>query len=186
MHPVAVDMSNRKLCVGVIVGAHGVRGDVRVKSFTVVPEDLASYGRLADSSGRREFTLSVLGQVKGLLRAHIAGVDDRNAAEALAGVELHIDRDALPGLGEEEFYHSDLIGLSAEREDGSVLGTIAAVHDFGAGDVIEIAPPSGGTLVLPFTAAVVPVVDLAGGRVVIRPPVEVEARPGDNDTGGGA
>jgi 16S rRNA processing protein RimM len=171
----AVDMAEEKLCVAVIAGAHGVRGDVRIKSFTADPEDLAAYGPLTDKRGTREFRIRVLGLARGLLRAHIKGVDDRDAAEALAGVELYVDRDQLPAPEEDEFYHSDLIGLKAELEDGSIYGTIRALYDFGAGDMIEIALSGGGAVVLPFTKAVVPTVDLKAGIVVVVPPEEIVA-----------
>lgn len=176
MSAVAVIMVEDRLCVAVIAGAHGVRGDVRIKSFTADPEGLAAYGPLTDKAGAREFRIKVHGLAKGLLRAHIKGVDDRNAAEALAGVELYIERTQLPEPEEDEFYHSDLIGLRAELEDGSDYGVVRALHDFGAGDVIEIVLAAGGTVVLPFTKAVVPSVDMGAGVVVIAPPEEIEAK----------
>jgi 16S rRNA processing protein RimM len=171
----AVDMAGEKLCVAVIAGAHGVRGDVRIKSFTADPEDLAAYGPLTDKRGAREFRIRVLGLARGLLRAHIKGVDDRDAAEALAGVELYVDRDRLPAPEEDEFYHSDLIGLKAVLQDGSPYGTVRALYDFGAGDVVEIALSVGGTVVLPFTKAAVPAVDLEAGIVIVVPPEEIVA-----------
>lgn len=182
MSAVAVNMVEEKLCVAVITSAHGVRGDVRIKSFTADPEGLADYGPLTDKSGERTFRIKVLGMAKGLLRAHIKGVDNRNAAEALAGVELYVERSRLPEPEEDEFYHSDLIGLRAELEDGSEYGTVCALYDFGAGDVIEIALSAGGTVVLPFTKVVVPSVDLEAGIIVIAPPEEVEAKaPGKDE-----
>ena len=176
MSAVAVNMVEDRLCVAVIAGAHGIRGDVRIKSFTADPEGLAAYGPLTDKAGAREFRIKIHGPAGGLLRAHIKGVDDRNAAEALAGVELYVERGQLPKPDEDEFYHSDLIGLRAELEDGSDYGIVHALHDFGAGDVIEIALTAGGTVVLPFTRAVVPSVDLAAGTVVIAPPEEIEEK----------
>ena len=175
MSTVADIMAEEKLCVGVIVGAHGVRGDLRVKSFTDDPEDLMSYGPLTDAAGTRGFRLRILGSVRGLLRAHMDGVEDRNAAEALAGIELYVERDRLPEPESDEFYHADLVGLQAERPDGSFYGTVRALHDFGAGDVIEIALAAGGVVVLPFTRAVVPEIDMDAGRVVILPPDELAA-----------
>jgi 16S rRNA processing protein RimM len=177
----AVKMADERLCVAVIAGAHGVRGDVRVKTFTADPEGLAAYGPLTDKTGNRTFHIKLLGMAKGLLRAHIKGVDDRNAAEALAGVELYVERSKLPEPDEDEFYHSDLIGLRAELEDGSDYGRVRALHDFGAGDVIEIAIASGGTVVFPFTKEVVPVVDLHAGTVVVVPPAEIEAKPSEDN-----
>lgn len=167
-------MAEDRLCVGVIAGAHGVRGDLRVKSFTDDPKDLLSYGPLTDSAGAREFRLRVIGMARGLLRVHMDGVEDRDAAEALAGVELYLTRDQLPAPEEDEFYHADLIGLRAERADGSHMGAVRALHDFGAGEMIEIELAYGGVVILPFTRAVVSEVDLPGGRIVVVPPAEDE------------
>ena len=174
---VAVDMAERRICVGVVAGPHGVRGDVRVKSFTAEPGDLAVYGPLTDIDGGREFRLKVLGEARGLLRVHIKGVDDRDSAAALAGTELFVERDALPEADEGEFYHADLIGLRAELEDGGAFGTVTALYDFGAGEAIEIEQPDGRSVVLPFTREVAPKIDIASGRIVVRPPEEVEDRP---------
>ena len=132
-------MTDSRICVGVIVGAHGVRGLVRVKSFTEEPADIAAYGPLGDAKCARQYALDVTGSAKGVLLARIDGVADRNAAEALKGTELYIDRDALPQPDEDEFYHTDLIGLPALLADGSAYGTVRALHEFGAGDMIEIA-----------------------------------------------
>lgn len=184
MSTAAVIMAEDKLCVGVIVGAHGVRGDLRVKSFTAAPQDLVSYGALTDASGARQFRMRVLGVARGLLRVHMDGVEDRNAADALAGIELYIPRDRLPAPEEDEFYHSDLVGLRAERPDGSFYGTVRALHDFGAGEIIEIALTQGGAAMLPFTRAVAPEIDLEAGRMVIVPPEDVEA--GDAPDGDGS
>lgn len=163
-------MSPARVCVGVITGAQGVRGAVRVKSFTADPEDLAAYGPVEDEAGERRFELRVVGRAKGVVVAKLAGIEDRDAAEALRGMRLYVGRAALPPAGEEEYYHADLLGLRAELADGSVLGRVRAVHDFGAGDSLELERPEGGLLMVPFTRAAVPVVDLAGGRVVIDPP----------------
>lgn len=165
-----------RVCVGVVVGAHGVRGAVRVKPFTGEPEAIAAYGPVEDESGRR-LKVKVLSVAKGVVNATLAGVADRDAAEALKGTKLYVPRTALPAPEEDEFYYSDLIGLAAELEDGSVYGTIRAVHDFGAGDLLELALPDGRVEMLPFTKAVVPVVDIKGRRVVIAPPEVTEARP---------
>lgn len=167
-------MAEDRLCVGVIAGAHGVRGDLRVKSYTDDPKDLLSYGPLTDATGAREFRLRSVGMTRGLLRVHLDGLDDRDAAEALAGVELYLARDLLPAPEADEFYHADLIGLQAERVDGSHLGTVRALHDFGAGEMIEIELAYGGAVMLPFTRAVVPEIDLEGGRIVVVPPAEDE------------
>jgi len=154
-----------RVCVGAIVGAHGVRGQVRVKSFTADPADVAAYGPVESEDGTRRFKLKVTGEAKGLIIAKLEGVDDRDAAEALRGMQLFVPRGRLPETEEDEFLYSDLVGLRAEAEDGSVLGTVRGVADFGAGEVLDI-----GTFMVPFTKAAVPVVDIAGGRIVVVPP----------------
>jgi len=168
-----------RVCVGQIAGAHGVRGLVRVKSFTGEPEALTAYGPLTDESGRREVRLELLSRQKGHWLARIDGVGDRDAAEALRNTRLYVDRAALPPTEEDEFYHADLIGLPAQRPDGSPLGTVRAIHDFGAGDMIELTGPDGRPLTVPFTREAVPVVDPAGGRLIVEPPEELDAGPGE-------
>ncbi len=165
-----VDASDR-VCVGVIGAPHGVRGLVRLKSFTAEPEAAAAYGPLCDESGR-EFRLTVTGRAKEMLVCRVDGVGDRAAAEALKGVALYLPRAALPPAADpDEFYHADLIGLAAVTADGTEIGRVAAVYDFGGGDLLEVAPAAGGSpLVLPFTREAVPEVDLVSGRVVIAPP----------------
>ena len=169
--------------VGEIVGVHGVRGLVRLRSFTGDPAAVAAYGPLEDEAGRRKFAIRLQSAAKGVWVARIEGVDTREAAEALKGVGLFIDRARLPEPEEGEFYHADLIGLRAERAgDGAALGTVLAVHDFGAGTMLELTLPEGGTAMVPFTLAAVPVVDLAGGRVVVDPPHEVVVEPSGEET----
>ncbi len=160
----------RQVCVGVVTGAHGVRGAVRIKSFTAEPEGIADYGPLHDEAGERRFEVRLIGAAKGVLLAHFAGIEDRNAAEALRGMRLYLPRESLPPTDEDEYYHADLIGLAAVLEDGSMLGRVRAVHDFGAGDTLEVERDQGQPVVVPFTRAVVPVVDIAAGRLVIDPP----------------
>jgi len=161
---------DKRVCVGVITGAQGVRGAVRLKSFTAEPEDVASYGPLEDERGERRFALRIVGSAKGVLVAAISGIDDRDRAEALRGLRLYLPRSALPPTEEEEYYHADLIGLVAVRSDGTAIGTVRAVHDFGAGDTLEIERPEGQPVMVPFTRAVVPVVDLDAGRLVLDAP----------------
>ena len=166
-----------RLCLGVITGAHGVRGLVRLKSYTAEPEAVAGYGPLEDESGARRFDLVVRSRAKDHLIVSIAGIADRDAAEGLRGVHLYVDRAALPEPDEpDEFYHADLIGLAVETADGQAYGTVRAVEDFGAGDVIEIDLPAGGTVLLPFTQAIFPLVDIPNGRLIVDPPEETEAR----------
>ncbi|MCH2394004.1 ribosome maturation factor RimM [Oceanibaculum sp.] len=164
--------------LGIVVGAHGIRGQLRVRSFTGEPAAIFGYGMLLgkrrDSDAGRSLTLKPAGQPKGeVVLASVSGVADRNAAEALKGLRLYVSRDALPALEEDEFYHADLIGLVVDQVAGELLGTVKAVHDFGAGDVLEVIREEGGSVFLPFTRAVVPVVDIAGGRLVADPPAEL-------------
>ncbi len=166
-------MGEARLCLGVITGAHGVRGLVKVKSFTEVPEDVAAYGPLTDEGGARVFTLTVTGRSKDALLTRVEGVTDRDQAQALRGTRLYVPRDVLPALDEEEtYYHADLLGLAAEDPEGRPLGRVAAVHNFGAGDLLEL--DGEGRRLVPFTREAVPVVDLDGGRLVIEPAEEIE------------
>ena len=167
----AIDMSNRKLCVGVITAPRGVRGQVRVKSFTAEPDDIARYAPLTNADGSTEYRFEIIGHAKGVLLARVDGIKNREAAEALRGVELFVDRDLLPDAeDEDDFYCADLIGLSAVLPGGGVYGTVKAMHDFGAGDMIELSLDGSGLIILPFTKAVVPEVDIANGRIVVDPP----------------
>jgi 16S rRNA processing protein RimM len=163
-------MAEERICVGVIGAPRGVRGELRVKSFTAEPTALAGYGPLTDESGRREFRLRMLGRQGDMLVVRIDGVDNRDAAEALKGIRLYVARAALPAPGEDEYYQADLVGLSAQAVDGTALGTVRAVEDFGAGPLLELVLGDGRPVLVPFTRAVVPVVDLAGRRVVVDPP----------------
>jgi len=159
-----------RICLGVITGAHGIKGWVRVKSFTAAPEAIADYGPLSDETGTRRLSVELVGGQKGVLLARIKGVDDRNAAERLKGVRLYVRRADLPPPEHDEFYAADLIGLEATGVDGSAFGTIRAVNDFGAGASLEIEDTSGKMVLVPFTNAAVPVVDIANRRVVVVPP----------------
>ncbi|XUM23521.1 ribosome maturation factor RimM [Bradyrhizobium oligotrophicum S58] len=165
---------SKLICVAKIGAAHGVRGEVRLWTFTEDPLAVLHYGPLTTKDGSRAFEVAKAREAKDHLVATIKGVTDRNAAERLNGLELYVQRDRLPETDDDEYYHADLIGLAAETTAGAPLGRVLAIHNFGAGDIIEIAPPSGSTLMLPFTNAVVPTVDLAGGRVIIELPTEIE------------
>ncbi|MEO1191132.1 MAG: ribosome maturation factor RimM [Pseudomonadota bacterium] len=166
------------LLMGVITGAHGLRGQVSVKSFAEVPEDLAAYGPLCDATGRPTYRLTIKGRTRGQLLAAVKGVTDRNGAEALRGTELFLPRALLPDLDEEEdFYYADLIGLRVEEVSGKILGQVAAVQNHGAGDLLILRGEGGTEIILPFTKAVVPTVDLAGGRLLVVPPEEVVVPP---------
>jgi 16S rRNA processing protein RimM len=171
------------ICLGEITGAHGIRGEVRVRSFTARAEDVAAYGTLADETGARNFALTVTGMARGAVLARIDGVADRTAAEALKGTRLFVARDRLPKPEADEFYHADLVGLTARRADGTPVGRIVAVQNFGAGDALEIAPDAGATFYVPFTADAVPEVDVAAGHVVIDEAFVVREQRGSRDAG---
>ena len=162
------------ICVARIGAAHGVRGAVKLWTFTEDPFAVKEYGPLTTKDGARQFEVTQVREAKDHLVATIKGVDTREDAERLNGIELYIAREKLPDTGDDEYYHADLIGLAAVTTSEEPLGRVAAIHNFGAGDIIEIAPPHGPTLLLPFTNAVVPTVDLKGGRVVIELPQEIE------------
>jgi 16S rRNA processing protein RimM len=160
----------QRLCVGVITGPHGVHGSVRIKSFTELPEDIGRYGPVEDESSRRRFDLSLCGAAKGVLIARLSGVDDRAEAEALRGLHLYLPRAALPQTEPDEYYHADLIGLEAVLGDGTPIGRVRAIYDFGAGDTLELVRPDAPPVMVPFTRAIVPIVAPAEGRLVIDPP----------------
>jgi 16S rRNA processing protein RimM len=162
-----------RICVAQIGAAHGIRGEVRLRSFTQDPQAVATYGTLESEDGARFLTIETLRPAKDHFVARFAGVIDRNAAEGLTGLRLYISRDRLPPVEDDEtFYHADLVGLAAVTPDGAPLGTVSAVHNFGAGDIVEIKRDAGEPLLVPFTDAAVPQVDLKAGRMVVVPPAE--------------
>jgi 16S rRNA processing protein RimM len=168
-----------RICLGQIGAAHGVRGEVRLYSFTADPEAIAGYGPLETVDGR-VVQIESLRRAKDHFVAKFAGVADRSAAEQLTNVKLYVLRERLPAPDQpDEFYHADLIGLTAVDRAGEKLGTVVALHNFGAGDLIEVRPTDGHTTqLLPFDEATVPVVDLAAGRlVVVAPDMDQPAAP---------
>ena len=168
-------MANR-VCVARIGAAHGVRGEVKLWSFTEDPAAVAHYGPLETQDGTRCFEIEALRAAKDHFVARIAGVSDRDAAEKLRNIELYIPRARLPKIEETDtFYHADLVGLDAVTPDGARVGTVHALHNFGAGDIIEIAPAGGGDpLMLPFNETTVPKIDVAARQIVVMPPAETE------------
>lgn len=161
----------KRVCVARIGAAHGTRGEVRLWSFTANPLAVADYGPLESADGER-FEIEALRPGKEFFIARLKGIADRSAVERLSNVELYVPRERLPEPDDAaEFYYADLIGLTVVDTEGAALGRVAAVQNFGAGDLIEVAPIAGGdTVLLPFTEEAVPVVDIAGGRLVIRAP----------------
>lgn len=158
------------VAVGAVEGAFGLKGEMRVKSFTAEPEAIASYGPLLDAEGAVILTPRSVRLFKGGVIVTAPEVTTREEAEALRNTLLHVPRDRLPAPEDDEFYHVDLIGCRVEAESGEALGTVRAVHDFGAGDVLEIAAAGRASLFLPFTKAVVPTIDLAARRIIAVPP----------------
>jgi 16S rRNA processing protein RimM len=165
-----------RICVAQIGAAHGIRGEVRLRSFTEDPAAVTSYGTLESEDGAQRFEIESLRPAKDHFVARLAGIGDRNAAERLTNLKLYVPRDRLPPTGDADtFYQSDLIGLAAVTKDGTALGTVKAIHNFGAGDIIEIASARDGEpLMVPFTADAVPSVDIDGRRIVVAPPALIE------------
>jgi 16S rRNA processing protein RimM len=160
-----------RICVAQIGAAHGTRGEVKLKSFTADPMAVMDYGALETEDASASFEIESLRPAKAHLIAKLRGVHDRTAAERLASVRLFVPRARLPAPDTDEFYHADLIGLTAVTADGRTLGSVVAIHDFGAGDILELRQEGRrDTVMLPFTATTVPAVDIAGGRIVIDPP----------------
>lgn len=161
------------ICVGAIAGSFGVKGEVRIKSFCAQPEAIAAYSPLFTEDGGRSFNLRITRPVTGGFGARLSGVTTKEEADALRGTSLYAPRESLPNLPDDEFYHADLIGLAAFDTGGVDLGRVIAVHNHGAGDLLEISGAAGkGTFLVPFTRACVPTVDLTARRVVIDPPAE--------------
>lgn len=168
-------MSHERVCVGAIAGAFGVKGEVRLKSFCAEPEAIADYGPLWTEDGARSFSVQITRPVPEGFAARLGGIATKEQGDALRGVTLWADRDRLPALPDDEFYHADLIGLAVQDTGGKAVGTIRAVYNHGAGDILEIfVPGARQALLLPFTRAVVPTVDLRAGRVVVDLPEETE------------
>lgn len=164
--------------MGIFGAAVGLKGEIRLKSYTEDPAGIADYSPLLARDGRR-FEITDVREAGEVVIVRVKGVTSREQAEALTNVALFVAREDLGETDDDdEFFHADLIGLTAETETGTTLGTVVALYDFGAGDMVEIRPPRGKALVFPFTKAVVPVVDIAGGRLVIVPPVEVDGDAG--------
>jgi 16S rRNA processing protein RimM len=166
-------MTSAQICVARIGAPHGVRGQLRLWTFTEDPFAVLDYGPLATKDGKRTFEVDDVREAKGHLVATLKGVATREDAERLNGIELYVPRDALPAPEDGEYYHADLIGLAAVNAAGEPIGRVLAMHNFGAGEIIEIAPLDGPTLLLPFTDAVVPTVDIKGGKVVVELPGEI-------------
>jgi 16S rRNA processing protein RimM len=171
---------SERICVAQIGGAHGIRGEVKLKSFTADPMAVKDYGLLEREDGGASLEIETVRPAKSHLVARFRGVSDRDAAERLTNLKLFVPRERLPPPAADEFYHADLIGLSAMTVNGTDMGTVVAVHDFGAGDILELRPPAGGpTIMLPFSDNCVPEVDIAGGRIIVALPATTPGQRGD-------
>ncbi len=160
-----------RICVGALGGAFGVQGEVRLKSFTATPEDIAEYSPLTSEDGDRSFEITLTGQLKNGFSARLTGVNNKEAADALRGTRLYAERDQLPHLPDDEYYHADLIGLEVYDTGGTQLGKVKTVLNHGASDILEVqAPGTSATVLLPFTLQAVPTVDLVAGRIIADPP----------------
>lgn len=161
-------MPAERVCVGAIAGSFGVKGEVRLKSFCTEPAAIASYGPLFTEDGSRSFKITLTRPVAGGLGARLSGIATKEQADALKGISLYAEREKLPPAGADEFYHADLIGLQAVDPGGVTLGTVRAIHNHGAGDLIEVLGPGmKAALLVPFTRAAVPTVDIAVGRIIV-------------------
>ncbi len=168
------------VCVGAIAGAFGVRGEVRLKSFCATPEDIAAYSPLTTEDNARRFDVTLTGHASNALTAELSGIATKEEADALRGVRLFVPRERMPSLPDDEYYHADLIGLAVHDTGGRLLGHVRTVLNHGAGDLLEIHGPGlRDTVLLPFTLAAVPTVDLAAGRIVTDPPDGLFPEPGD-------
>jgi 16S rRNA processing protein RimM len=169
--------------VGVFGAPHGVRGEIRLKSYMQDPPSIADFGALSDAAGRVFEIVAARPLKDDLLVVRVKGVADRDSAQKLTNEKLYLARAKLPPPEQDEFYCGDLIGLRAETPEGVLIGTIVAVPNYGAGDILEIAPATGETLLLPFLRTFVPEVDLAGGKVIVTPPEEDEDGSADRASG---
>lgn len=157
-----------RICLGAIVGVHGIKGEVKVKSFTEIDRDIDCYGALENETADRKFTIKVVGHSKELLRVKVKGCDDRNTAETLIGTGFYVARALLPELKEDEFYHTDLIGLCCKDTSGADIAKVSGVYNFGAGDLIELKMNDNGRLeMLPFTKQYVPTINIKDGFIIV-------------------
>lgn len=173
--PAAPAPDRSRILLGHIVAAHGIRGEVLVRTYTGAPADITAYGPLTSADGSRSFRLAVVRETPKGVIARVGGIADRTAAEALAGVALYVPRHLLPAPADSEFYHADLVGLAAVAPDGTAVGDVVAVQNYGAGDLLEIRlAATGRTELVPFADAYVPIIDVETGRLVVVMPAAAE------------
>ena len=159
------------ICVGAVAGSFGVRGEIRLKSFCAIPDEIEDYSPLTDEAGTASYSLTLTRAIKGGFAAHLSGVETKEQADAIKGLRLFVARDRMPSLPDDEYYHADLIGLEVYDTGGALLGTVKTVLNHGASDLLELHGPGlKSTVLLPFTLAAVPTVDLEQGRIIADPP----------------
>ena len=159
------------ICVGAVAGSFGVRGEIRLKSFCAIPDEIEDYSPLTDEAGTASYYLTLTRAIKGGFAAHLSGVETKEQADAIKGLRLFVARDRMPSLPDDEYYHADLIGLEVYDTGGALLGTVKTVLNHGASDLLELHGPGlKSTVLLPFTLAAVPTVDLEQGRIIADPP----------------
>jgi 16S rRNA processing protein RimM len=163
------------ICVGIVSGSHGLQGAVKIKSFMTVPEDIVTYGPLRNKSAGKSYKICLISSNQKGLVATLSGVNDRNASEKLRGTKLYLPRNILPKLDENEFYYSDLLGLSVENKNGEIIGVVTLIDDYGAGEIMEVDMKEGGTEMFSMSRQVVPVIDVENQRVVVNQPNEIFA-----------
>lgn len=164
-------MSNELICVGSIGGSYGVNGELRIKSFCAIAEDIETYSPLTREDGTGSYTIAIVRAVKGGFVIRMPEISTKEQADAMKGVKLYARRDQLPSLPDDEYYHSDLTGLQVLDTGGATLGTVKSVQNHGAGDLLEVQlPESSATVLVPFTLAVIPTVDMDTGRIIADPP----------------
>ena len=173
-------IDQKRICVGVITGSHGLEGHVKIKSFMVVPEDIAAYGPLTDKSGKQNYELDIISSNKRGLVAELIGINNRDASDNIKGLELYLLRDLLPILEEDEFYYTDLVGLSVKNINGKLMGIVRLVDNYGAGEVMEVDLLDGGTEMYKVCKEVVREIDLKKGCIIIDPPNELFAQKNEN------
>ncbi|EBA17261.1 16S rRNA processing protein RimM [Roseobacter sp. SK209-2-6] len=159
------------ICVGAIAGSYGVRGEVRLKSFCAVPEEIEAYSPLSSEDGSQSYSLTLTRAIKGGFSGYLGGVETKEQADAIKGLKLFAPRDRLPSLPSDEYYYADLVGMEVYDTGGVLLGTVKSVQNHGASDLLELQGEAiKGTALLPFTMAAVPTVDLEQGRIIADPP----------------
>lgn len=162
---------NDLICLGAVSGSYGVRGEIRLKSFCAIPEEIESYSPLTNEDGSKSYTLTLTRAIKGGFTGHLGGVETKEQADAVKGLRLFAPRDRLPSLPNDEYYYTDLVGLEVYDTGGALLGTVKSVQNHGASDLLELTGAElKSTVFLPFTLAAVPTVDLEQGRIIADPP----------------